>query len=170
MNNTPDRFAIQCKIGYIDDWSRILRVTISFAQGRLSIIGETFNGGGQCYDELGRVTKFDPMWTPKLAIALKRLWLRWHLNDLTPGSPQQERFLRHYEAQRLLKRLPVDRRYDSRCEVLKEAGLYYAPDLKNSDGSPYVYGRAWLEETVPLKVREWLLALPQEAGVKLKWK
>jgi hypothetical protein len=118
----------------------------------LSICGSVWdeNGelicGGQCLDEIFRHPQAMP-W-----IRLHRLWKKWHLNDMTPGSPRQEAAIAAWE-------LSNKYSYDAACAMLKRIGLYEDEQYK-VDGKPYVYGTDWLYRPIDRKdlaeIRKWI--------------
>ena len=86
------------------------------------------------------------------------VWERWHLNDLTAGSPAQEEFLRTHAAEWETYKAnagSIPSHYTWACKVLATAGLH--PDPGHNG---YRYGSAWLKEEVPEDVLAWLRALP----------
>jgi hypothetical protein len=71
------------------------------------------------------------------------LWKRNHLNGMHAGTPEQEKCLEEFEAEReaVEKELGGNPSYyDVSCEILKRHGLYEV----RLDGKPYKYGHAWL--------------------------
>jgi hypothetical protein len=106
-------------------------------------------------DALDRLTNWAPGWSEAMAKRLKEHWERWHLNDMTAGSPVQEAFLR---ANPIKAVYPVSD-YEEACKALAEAGLNPDPNHLHK-GEPYRYGTAWLTEEVPPRVIEWLFSLP----------
>jgi hypothetical protein len=97
----------------------------------LSVCGETKdrkgNGvwqeasGGQCLDELLKVTDFAAGWSSDRARRLHALWTRWHLNDMRAGCAHMAVTGNGYDANRHLV-----------CPV-----------------TGYRFGRAWLVEPMP---------------------
>ena len=86
------------------------------------------------------------------------VWERWHLNNLTAGSPAQEEFLRTHAAEWKTYKAnagSIPSHYTWACEVLAAAGLH--PDPGHNG---YRYGSAWLREEVPEDVLIWLNGLP----------
>lgn len=118
----------------------------------LSICGTVRDGagelvaGGQCLDEI--FSRRDAMpW-----IDLYRLWKKWHLNDMTAGSPRQEAAVAAW-------RLDHRYTYDDACAMLKRVELY--DDWQYLvDGKPYVYGTSWLYRPIDKKdlrdIRRWI--------------
>lgn len=99
----------------------------------LSICGQVWNSKhtniiacGQCLDRMYKFLKND-----KTFRELYRLWKRWHLNDLHPGTIKQE------EALDNAKKSGVKIcSYDDSCKYLESVGLL------EDDG--YKYGSKWL--------------------------
>lgn len=139
--------------------------SVKWRNGRLSISGvegpNRFGGArGSCGQIRGHLSpelfeNFAPGWDSSKVRKFLALWDRWHLNDLTAGSPAQESFLRDHPVNAVYP----ESHYDKACQVLAAAGLN--PDLNYlHEGSPYNYGHAWLTEEVPAEVIEWLGCLP----------
>ena len=85
------------------------------------------------------------------------LWKRNHLNDMHAGTPEQEKCLEDFEAEReaVEKELGGNSSYyDVSCEILKRHGLYEV----QLDGKPYKYGHSWLYQPIS----EWDLAAIKE--------
>lgn len=100
--------------------------------------------GGQCVDT---VAAFFPH--NKKAQRMVEIWKRWHLNDLTAGSPAQEAWLREHRDE--FPGYPVSH-YTWVAEQLAAAGLNPDPNYLYK-GQPYKYGHAWLKEELPAEVR-----------------
>lgn len=113
--------------------------------------GPTRNGdakgiAGQCVDALERITTHDiPLETIDM---LGKVWKRWHLNTLRAGTPAQEQWIR---ANPVVFEYP-ESHYEAASQALADAGL-------NPDGE-YKYGHAWLTETLPDSVIEFVKNLP----------
>lgn len=133
---------IFCEINFSDDG--ILSIT--------GVEGPMKNGNakgscGQIEDCITPDIDLAPKWTPLKVKAFLAIWKRWHLNDLTSGTPKQERFIRRWRQSR-----PQRYDYAEACEALKEAGLY--------DDDGYKYGTKWLREEVPPAAIRFLESLP----------
>lgn len=96
----------------------------------LSICGQVWNSKhtdivacGQCLDHMYKFLKND-----KTFRELYRLWKRWHLNDMCPGTIKQEEALE--------KSGNKSKSYSEQCDYLKSVNLY------SDDG--YEYGSKWL--------------------------
>lgn len=135
---------------------------IEYTGGRLSITGvegptqggNAVGGCGQIYDGIRPgYMRFAPGWTLARLVEFLRIWRRWHLNDMRPGSPAQREWLRQHPE--------VGTDYTERCEALAAAGLNPDPSFPyGAEGKPYAYGSAWLTEEVPAEVLDFLRALP----------
>ncbi len=163
----------------MNDFTKVVRVgnaghgdiycKVEWKGGRLSITGvegpmkngDCLGGCGQIRDRVKSLAEtFGTMeegWDANLAMQFVAVWDRWHLNDLTTGSPAQSEFLRRNP----LKVKYPESHYEEACRVLAAVGLH--PDAsypgKGKDG--YRYGEAWLREEVPDEVLEFLAGLPE---------
>ena len=115
-------------------------VTLTLKEGdKFSISGhvQTNSGawvqGGQIQDTVRRMDS-------KLARVLTRLWDAHHLNDLTPGTPEQMEALKDMRPYKY-----PESWYDVACEHLKAKGLYEV----ELDGQPYKFGHKWLKREIP---------------------
>lgn len=74
---------------------------------------------------------------------------RWHLNDCTAGTPEQDK---------AVEEGLNGRRYDYglACDILREKGLY---EVTGPHGVKYSYGHKWLLDVVPEEVIEELKSL-----------
>lgn len=126
------------------------RLSICGVEGPLPS-GNALGGCGQINDSLDPAEiKPAPGWTQAEIARFLGVWKRWHLNDLTTGTPVQEEYLR---ANPVSAVYPVSR-YEVECKALAAVGLN--PDPSNG----YVYGTSWLVEEVPAEVIEYLAGLP----------
>ena len=163
----------------MDDFTKVVRLgtvtigrqnasvfcSIKWRDGRLSISGvegpNRFGGArGGCgqidmHLRSADIVNFAPGWNRGRVSVFLVHWRRWHLNDLTAGSPAQEAFLR---ANPVSYTYP-ESHYDKAREALKVAGLNPDPNYLHN-GEPYSYGHAWLREEVPADVLEFLAGLP----------
>jgi hypothetical protein len=183
--NHPERSASMHKTNKILHLGRVragevfvnVEYTVDGPQRRLSftgVVGPTKDGDcrgscGQIVDNLDPASflNFAPGWDAAAVLKLRETWERWHLNDMTAGSPAQEAWLREHKAEiRAAAKYPVSH-YDVVTERLAAAGLN--PDLSYlHNGQPYHYGHAWLYEPVPENVISWLAGLPTTT-VKPAW-
>lgn len=127
-----------------------LVVTVTYKNGRLSLVGNGYRGpargcGGQHADYLMDISKnyLTDNWTHKKLRVLYKVWKRYHLNDMKVGNRRQELFLR-----RMKKRGWVYTSYEAACELLKKYNLY--------EDCGYKYGHAWKSEPVPECILHWL--------------
>ena len=150
-------------------------ITWTLEDGNFSMCAEIWNPretdiycGGQCVDTVAAYFPGDAKAQRMVAI-----WRKWHLNDLTAGSPAQEAWLEanpidmdaereiagaalggtgaypHGSASRGASR-PKDR-YTLACEKLAAVGLNPDPGYLHN-GEPYSYGHAWLCRELPAEV------------------
>lgn len=109
--------------------------------------------GGQCFDDL--LIDFPELKQNEVFMEVYDLWKNYHLNDMHPGTPEQEKAIEEWKAQ--------GHKYDYKenCEYLKSINLYEVPvstiDLEanpkyaDSKEKTYKYGHDWLKETIPDK-------------------
>lgn len=126
-------------------------VTVKWTDGKLSITGvegpkgdgDSWGGCGQInmhsWDNYKPVGNIDP-------VIIKRLWSRWHLNDMRAGDVVQEAWLRENWH---------GKDYTMTCAKLEDAGLLI------HEG--YRYGCAWKFEVVPAEVVAYFYALPDDS-------
>jgi hypothetical protein len=132
---------------------------ITYKNGRLSItgvVGPLPSGGclgscGQINADWTPIVNYAKGWTPSKVRRFLDIWDRWHLNDMQAGTPEQTEFVKAYCKEH--KRA----NYDEICSALKTAGLY---EVIRADGTLYKYGHAWLFESVPTDVLQFLDSLP----------
>lgn len=143
-------YSVYCQIRIVDG-----ELSITGVEGPLSS-GNALGSCGQIEMSLD-ITKIRPApgWTHKMLREFLTLWRRWHLNEMTAGSPAQEAWLRDN---------PVrweypESHYTAACTALAGADINPDPDYLH-DGKPYHYGTAWLKESLPVDVVEWLRGLP----------
>lgn len=132
--------------------------------------------GGQCVDS---VVAYFPH--NNLAHRIRKVWNKWHLNDLTAGLPEQENEVGRREAEESAKHegkrghslayaLKFDSHYSMACAWLKEAGLYEIPlpigatctggfpEEVQSGKRGYRYGERWILTPIPEEVKSEILS------------
>lgn len=113
-----------------------VKVSISFKESRLSIVGNSSEMSGQIWQYLQSLNSEDYQlqegWTEEMYRKLLDIWEQWHLNDMRAGCCHQ-RALGWNKDEHLGKPCPA-------CG--------------------YRYGSSWLFEPVPNEVIEWLFSLP----------
>lgn len=95
--------------------------------------------GGQCLDELN--DRFPSIRNNKTFKEILDLWHKYHLNDLTPGTPEQMNCIREHKGE-------IDESlgfYTKELKLLEKYGL----DVVEHNGKPYKYGTAWLTTEIP---------------------
>jgi len=111
----------------------------------LSFMGESRRRLGQIGDHLEEILKDG--WYCENCNALKkilRLWKRWHLNDMMPGTKRQ---------MQALKRAGLDQvDYEKQVTYLKWIDLY------NDRG--FEYGSGWLYEPLPEDIKQQIDSIP----------
>jgi len=90
---------------------------------------------GQCLDDLVPFFKDN-----ELYMEIVGLWQRNHLNDLTPGTPEQMKCLTDHKDEIN----EDDGFYTKELNLLKKYNL----DVVDLDGKPYKYGTAWLTRDI----------------------
>ena len=157
-NQTQPAFKKVCRVGIKGPAS--IFVKVQWDGARLSITGvhgPRASGNaiscGQIVGDLGGFSSLAKGWTFGDVAKLRKVWDRWHLNDMRAGSPAQMEFLRANPV--------TDRRdYFSKASgALAAAGLNPDPNYLHN-GKPYEYGSAWLRDEVPADVLEFLRGLP----------
>jgi hypothetical protein len=121
---------------------------IHLKDGNLSIRGvEGPTQGGNCNGSAGQIVmscchqpiaNHAPGWTPALVAKFFRIWGDWHLNDMRTGCKHQRALGWTYNA-------------------------HHNPKTFKGDDCPecgYSIGAAWLHETLPVTVWEFLNKLP----------
>lgn len=121
----------------LDGIFRSVKVSISFKESRLSIVGTSSIMCGQINEYLESLDSKDyqllPGWTEEMYRKLLDIWKRWHLNDMMMGCSHQ----RVMDWNR-------DEHLDKPCPICG-----------------YKYGCSWIFEPVPDEVIEWLFNLPE---------
>ncbi len=131
------------------------RLTISY------VVGPTAGGNARGGTGTGVAndltwTKYAPGWDAAKVAALAAIAGRWHLNDVTAGSPAQEEYMRQHPRQFEVT-YPTSH-YENACKQLGSLN----PD--RSMDPPYAYGSAWLYEELPAEVVTTLMGLPNGGG------
>ena len=93
--------------------------------------------GGQCLD---RLYEFPSVRNNPTFKKIYHLWKNYHLNDMHPGTAEQEAVLKSYFGDRHAE-------YTEKCEFLKSIGLYEVPHPDT--GEPYQYGHGWIYFDIP---------------------
>lgn len=119
------------ELEFTDALEKTAKITIKLEDGKngpeLSITGTYRNSCGQIQDHIKNLL-------PK---RLYTIWERYHLNDLTPGTPKQESALRKFRKENPTWRYD----YSEACAILRQEDL-------ETDGG-YKYGSAWLYTPLP---------------------
>ena len=105
---------------------------------------------GQCLEMIAK-----KWWQNKKLQTIVELWRKYHLNDMTPGSPKQTEYL---------ATLGEYQSYEWACEELKKVDLLY--DKEFSPDEPYKYGSAWLYREIPKKDLETIKKIIEENGLE----
>ena len=140
------------KVDYMNNGKKncLIEVELNFDGVRFSASGTIWNhlktdcySGGQ---NLDTIKKFLP--NNKLFNKIYDIWKKYHLNDMTAGSPKQEEYLKS-----IISEDSLDYSYDLKCEKLKEVNLLHDKSYLY-DGKPYEYGTAWLTTEIPTEVKQ----------------
>lgn len=118
----------------------------SLEDGRFSMSAGIWNARGTDYTCCGQCVDTVAAYFPrnKKVQRMLRVWLDWHLNDMTAGSPAQTEWLKAHP------RPDAERgdHYSWACGALRAAGLNPDPGYMHG-GKPYAYGSAWLSRGIP---------------------
>lgn len=152
------------------DYPLAVFVDVKFSdKERLSLVGSVgvnaarvnSAGCGQIVDQLANIDRFATGWDADSVARLRRIWRRYHLNDLQAGTPVQMPFIRNNVA--ALEKMMRDEGkpwFDIVTRELEARGLSPDPAYIHN-GKPYVYGSAWLFEHVPFDALDFLRAAPE---------
>tara|TARA_R100000278_G_scaffold33502_1_gene30424 strand:- start:219 stop:713 length:495 start_codon:yes stop_codon:yes gene_type:complete len=140
------------KVDYMNNGKKncLIEVELNFDGVRFSASGTIWNHlKTDCYSagqNLDTIKKFLP--NNKLFNKIYDIWKKYHLNDMTAGSPKQEEYLKS-----IISEDSLDYSYDLKCEKLKEVNLLHDKSYLY-DGKPYQYGTAWLTTEIPTEVKQ----------------
>lgn len=134
---------------------------------RLTLTAKVWNrahtalrAGGQCNDFFVRRLRYFPLKSQKVIKKLLPIWDKWHLNDMHPGTEEQEACLKEHEneQQEIIDKLNAEKQfefekvspwsYEVQCELLKKYGLFEVI----VDGKPYKYGYGWIYRPLPPEI------------------
>lgn len=147
------------KIDYNNSGKKINAVDIelSFENGCFSASGSIWNhiksdiiSGGQI---LNKILTYYP--NNKLVKKIVDIWSKYHLNDLTPGSPKQMSYLKS-----LTRPFNADF-YTWECEQLKKVDLLIDKSFLHN-GKPYEYGSDWLKTEIPENIQQEIFLIINE--------
>lgn len=154
-----------------------VKFTIDGKHGRLSFTGvegprDTGNAFGACGQiDLDNIDRLGDGWDWEQFAKLRKLWKRWHLNDMRAGSPAQEAYLRSHPIDSAMQASNGGGYYMAACAILTRAGL--DPDMElMHNRKHYSYGCDWLSEAIPDGVFKVLHSLPEcdIAAVPERWR
>lgn len=101
--------------------------------------GDTWRCGGQCCEEIDRVSAQFTKENQSLWKTIYRLWHLYHLNGMHAGTPEQEQALKDAGMTAWANN------YTECCDYLESIGL-----LKTMhNGKEYKFGTAWLFHPIP---------------------
>ena len=139
------------KVDYTNNGKKncLVEVEINFDGTKFSASGTIWNHlktdcycAGQILDEIKELIPNN-----KLFNQIHNIWKKYHLNDMTAGSPKQVEYLKTIQK-------PDDAEfYTWECEQLKKVNLLHDESYLY-DGKPYKYGSAWLTTEIPTEVKQ----------------
>ena len=139
------------KVDYLNNGKKncLVEVEINFNGITFTSSGTIWNhlktdcySGGQ---NLDTIKKFLP--NNKLFNKIYNIWKKYHLNDMTAGSPKQVEYLKSIQK-------PEDAEfYTWECEQLEKVNLLHDKSYLYN-GKPYKYGTAWLTTEIPTKIKQ----------------
>lgn len=143
---------------YMTEWSdKPIKVYVQahIENGSLSVAGWAYAGrscvsGGQCIDEVRKVT--DPAKGLSRAdlARLVEIWDRWHLNDMRAGCEHQRRW--GWDTMHLLEHRVSDRSPYSGLRQENARSRAFRRISRPCPACGYSYGSAWLREELPQDV------------------
>lgn len=121
---------------------KLTQENVFTASASLGWYGKWFGMAGQCLEELNQYIE------DKQFKEIYRLWKLYHLNDMHPGTPKQEKALRdggytHWA-----------NNYYQCCDYLESIGLLV--------DNGYKFGTGWLKEEIPNEDLQIIKALLNE--------
>jgi len=96
--------------------------------------------GGQCLDDLEEFSKDFQNNEKNIFGEILDLWHKWHLNDLTPGTPEQMACIKEHKDE-------IDESlgfYEKEKALLEKYNL----ECVEWNGKPYHYGTAWITRDI----------------------
>ena len=127
----------------------LVEVELNFNQNKFSASGTIWNHlKTDCYScgqNLDTIKKLIP--DNKLFNKIYDIWAKYHLNDLTAGSPNQMAFLKS------IIRPKNAKFYTWECEQLEKVDLLVDKSYLH-DKKPYKYGTAWLTTEIPKNIKK----------------
>lgn len=96
--------------------------------------------GGQCIEDIWNFFGHD-IENPALFWKIMGYWKLYHLNNMHPGTPEQELEIKRALANGVLR----TKDYEAVCAYLKSIDLYQVM----YNGKPYRYGQSWLYRDIP---------------------
>jgi hypothetical protein len=133
----------------------LAEVEVNFDGLKLSVCGGVWNSKqtdfiscGQNLDEMYKHLKSN-----KTFLMIYSLWKKYHLNDMTPGTPKQMAFLS------TIQKPSNAEFYKWECEQLEKVDLL----IDDLNGEPYKYGTKWLISEIPSFAKEQIVKLLEVA-------
>lgn len=124
--------------------NNLAEIEWTLQNGRFSASGGIWQSNKRDYTTCGQILEELLSLFPddELVNKIVKVWRKWHLNDLTAGSPRQTEFLEQFTD------TPRSDYYTWAKDKLSEAGI--EPDESfQYNGKAYSYGSAWLHTDLP---------------------
>lgn len=115
IDKARNKFEIKCEITFRNNYAEF------------TVSGNYGNSSGQCLDNIIPANEYQK--------ELVNIWKKWHLNDMNPGLPEQQKAIEKW----IEKGNKYD--YDKACEYLQSINLF------EIDG--FEYGSYWYHNTLP---------------------
>jgi hypothetical protein len=109
--------------------------------------GDCAGSAGQIVDEPIKEYNVSDGWNLLTVAEFYKVWHRWHLNKLRPGTAEQEKAIE------IWKKAGNQYTYDGACEYLKSIGLY--------EVNGYKYGHGWITEELPQRIVDYVEGLKE---------
>jgi hypothetical protein len=139
--------------------SNKVEIDVSFDGERFSASGGIWNSRKSDYVCCGQMLEEILELFPEnqLVQRIVKVWRKYHLNDMTAGSPKQMAFLDQFDESLT---------YDLACQKLADAGLNPDEDYLIND-MPYSYGSSWLNTSIPDHIQSEILSWESEVSPDL---
>lgn len=128
----------------------LVEIDVSFDGEKFSASGGIWNSRKRDYITCGQILEEILSLFPdnQLVQRIVTVWRKYHLNDMTAGSPRQMAFLDQFD---------TSFTYEIACQKLTDAGLNPDEDFLIDD-IPYTYGSRWLHTSIPDHIQSEILS------------